>query len=106
WGHVQNDNITQAGKGRRAQRFVTAISMELVIHPVVIADRNNSEKRERAQVIDDLRKVNPDARFVALHFTHDPENLENVRAITRERVLTRGDNHQTIRTGTMDHEKI
>ncbi|KAL9032727.1 MAG: hypothetical protein Q9180_006339, partial [Flavoplaca navasiana] len=51
WGHIQNDNIT--GKQNRPKQFVNQITNSLASHPVMIADRNNHQKRERKQLIDD-----------------------------------------------------
>ena len=106
WGHVQNDNIT--GQKGRPKQFVAQICDLLARHPVMIADRNNHQKRERKQVINDVKKIIPDVRFVALHYVHDPkpEMLPEIRKITQERVLARGDNHQTIQTGTKSQGEI
>ena len=106
WGHIQNDNIQ--GKGR-PQRFVLALTNELSSRPAVIADRNNSSRRERVQIIEDIGKVVPDATFVALHWVHEPKtnaNLDTIRKVTRRRVLERGDNHQTIQADTKDEKEI
>lgn len=100
WGHVQNDNII--GQRGRPKQFAIQICNSLAEHPVLIADRNNHQQRERQQIMDDIQKIIPDAHFVALHYVHDPksEMLPEIRKVTRERVLARGDNHQTIQAGT------
>ena len=92
WGHVQNDNIT-VRKGK-PMAFATACVNALTEHPAMIADRNNHQKRERKQLIDDVSRVVPNARLVCLHYVHD--DYDRIREVTRERVLSRGDNHQTI----------
>ncbi|KAL6251208.1 tRNA ligase [Rhinocladiella similis] len=107
FGHVQNDNIE--GKRDRPQRFAYAVTNSIATHHrVVIADRNNHQKREREQIITDVSKVLPDTRFVALHYVHEPKSqmLDNIRRVTRERVLERGDNHQTIRAGSKGQDEI
>ncbi|CAO2650259.1 Nn.00g015510.m01.CDS01 [Neocucurbitaria sp. VM-36] len=104
WGHFQNDNV-KAKKGR-GQIFADTISSLLVTNPVVIADRNNHQKRERDQIITDISRTVPDARFVALHYVHDRSNYDNIRAATRKRVLDRGDNHQTIQAGSKGSSEI
>ncbi|KAH7039607.1 tRNA ligase-like protein [Microdochium trichocladiopsis] len=101
WGIVQNDNIQ--GKGRPAQ-MVTQLMKQLMEHPVVISDRNNSERRERDQIIADVKKQNGDARLVALNFAHS--DIDEVRRVTRERVLKRGDNHQTIQAASEESKVI
>ncbi|CAN9151463.1 unnamed protein product [Alternaria alternata] len=104
WGHFQNDNV-KAKKGR-GQIFADTISSLLVTNPVVIADRNNHQKRERDQIINDISKNVPDARFVALHYVHDRSNYDRIRQATQTRVLDRGDNHQTIQAGSKGRDEI
>ncbi len=106
WGHVQNDNIT--GKQNRPKQFATQVCNSLAAHPAMIADRNNHQKREREQIINDVQQVIPDARFVALHYVHDPKPrmLPIIRKVTQERVLARGDNHQTIQAGSKSSTEI
>ncbi|MCJ1240113.1 hypothetical protein MMC14_008113 [Varicellaria rhodocarpa] len=106
WGHIQNDNIT--GKAGRPKQFAVQITNALAIMPVVIADRNNHQKRERKQIIEDIERVAPGARFVALHYVHDPkpQMLPKIRQITQRRVFERGNNHQTIQAGSKSREEI
>ena len=106
FGHIQNDNIE--GQRGRPQRFAMQVTNSMAAHKLVIADRNNHQKRERAQIIDDVSKVVPNARFVAMQYVHDPKGqmLEGIRQVTRERVLERGDNHQTIRAGSKSQQEI
>jgi len=100
WGIVQNDNIQ--GKNRPT-RMVEAVMSLLNEHPVVIADRNNSERREREQIITDVLMRHKNARLVGLNFAHG--DIDEVRRVTRERVLKRGDNHQTIHAAS-DEKKV
>lgn len=104
WGHVQNDNIT--AKRGKPQAFAAACTKTLSEAPAMVADRNNHQRRERAQLIDDVSKVVPYARFVALHFVHEKNNYDDIRTALRERVLMRGDNHQTIHTSKGAEEII
>lgn len=106
WGHVQNDNITVT-KGKPKQ-FAVQVCNTLARHPATIADRNNHQRRERKQIMDDVHMAIPEARFVALHYRHDPkwEKLPLIRKVTQERVLARGDNHQTIHAAEKSSETI
>ncbi|KAB8339122.1 hypothetical protein FH972_022058 [Carpinus fangiana] len=104
WGHQQNDNIV--GKGRRPQRFAEAVLNSLAADPVVIADRNNHQFRERQQIIDDVHRVVPHARMVALHWVHDRGNFDEICQVMQHRVLSRGDNHQTIQADSKGREEI
>ena len=106
WGHVQNDNIT--GKQNRPKQFCLLVTNTLAEHPAMIADRNNHQKRERKQIMDDVLQIVPGARFVALHYIHDPkpQMLPKIRQVTQERIFARGDNHQTIQAGTKSRSDI
>lgn len=104
WGIVQNDNITV--RHSKPMAFATACTSMLAAHPVVVADRNNHQKRERAQIIGDISKIVPNAQFVALHYVHDRAKYDKIREVTRARVLNRGDNHQTIQAGSKSSEEI
>lgn len=101
WGHVQNDNIQ--GKNRPTQMVKQVMQLLAEGNPVVISDRNNSERREREQIIKDVKLQHAQARLVAMNFSHG--NIEAVRRVTRERVLARGDNHQTIQAAS-DSSKV
>lgn len=106
FGHIQNDNIQ--GKGNRPGRFAIGVTNLLASHKAVIADRNNHQRRERDQIMKDVSAVVPGARFVALHYVHDPKDrmLNDVRKVTRRRILDRGDNHQTIHAASKGQEEI
>ncbi|KAI9674793.1 MAG: hypothetical protein M1817_001697 [Caeruleum heppii] len=110
WGHVQNDNIE--GRKNRPQRFAGQVCSTLALHSAVIADRNNHQKRERKQIMDDVQRLLPDARFVALHYVHERQGLsrqdchDRIRKTMRDRVLSRGDNHQTIQAGSKSQQEI
>ncbi|CEN62199.1 Putative tRNA ligase (Eurofung) [Aspergillus calidoustus] len=106
WGHIQNDNIPKQKSKPKA--FAAGVLNQLLDKPVVIADRNNHQKRERDQIIKDVTAGTPNARFVALHYVHEPKDmmLPEIREVTRKRVLERGDNHQTIRAGTKDSGEV
>ncbi|KAK9454959.1 RNA ligase-domain-containing protein [Dipodascopsis uninucleata] len=97
WGHIQNDNIPK-GKGA-ALKFATALRDSLVDRQAVIADRNNHMCRERQQIYDDISRLFPiqNVKYICLHFLHEGnDGKERIRRITMDRVLNRGDNHQSI----------
>ena len=106
WGHVQNDNIV--GKQNRPKQFTTQLCNLLAVHPVAIGDRNNHQKRERKQIIEDTLQIIPDTRFVALQYVHSPKNekLPRIREVTQKRIFDRGDNHQTIQAGSKSRGEI
>ena len=84
------------------------VTNALASHKAVIADRNNHQRREREQILNDISAVVPNARFVALHYIHDPKDrlLNDIRKCTRRRILDRGDNHQTIQVSNKSQEEI
>lgn len=102
WGHIQNDDIS--GKGR-PPRFTKAVLDQLEQHPAVFADRNNAQRHERKQLILDVRLQNASAKLVCFNFRHDEDCIDEIRRVTQERVVARGDNHQTIQAAT-DREKF
>ncbi|KAH6632048.1 RNA ligase-domain-containing protein [Chaetomium tenue] len=95
WGHIQNDNITGT---KRPPRFVKALLDELEDRDAVFADRNNAMRQERQQLLTDVKIQHTTAKLVALNFVH--HDIDTIRQITQERVLARGDNHQTIQAAT------
>ncbi|KAK7203015.1 RNA ligase-domain-containing protein [Myxozyma melibiosi] len=112
WGPVQNDNISKS-KGGAKRRFCEEIRSSLKTRQVAIADRNNPLRRERKQIFDDMSEVMPseDFRYIALYFPQDLENLNKISTnktfqVTIERVLNRGDNHQTIHPSADGEQKI
>ncbi|KAJ5714174.1 uncharacterized protein N7483_011355 [Penicillium malachiteum] len=105
WGHIQNDSIPK--QKNKPKKFAFEITQELAIKPVVIADRNSHQRRERKQLMEDVYPVIPNAQFVALHYVHEPKHelFSAIKEVTRKRVLERGDNHQTIRAATKNREE-
>ncbi|KAL3420802.1 fungal tRNA ligase adenylyltransferase [Phlyctema vagabunda] len=103
WGHVQNDNIQ--GKGR-PPRFTKAVLEQLEEKPAVIADRNNAQRHERKQIIDDVHRIQPEVRLVALNYMHSRDKMDEIRKVTRNRVVARGDNHQTIQAATDEQNVV
>lgn len=102
WGHVQNDNIT--GKNR-PPRFTKEVLTQLDELPVVFADRNNASRHERKQIIQDVHSTHPHVRLIALNFVHNRATVDRLRQVTQDRVLSRGDNHQTLQAAT-DMKKV
>lgn len=97
WGHVQNDDIS--GKGR-PPRFTKAVLDQLKDHAAVFADRNNAQRHERKQIVTDVKLQHATAKLVCLNFRHDEAVIDEIRRVTQERVIKRGDNHQTIHAAT------
>lgn len=104
WGHVQNDNIRSGGPRKFAANVKSSLDEGDV---AVIADRNNHKYAERKQLFDDIGGASSsdfyDIKFICLNFLPSGPT-ENTWAVTRERVVKRGDNHQSIRD--MDDYKV
>ncbi|KAK6363673.1 hypothetical protein TWF730_001093 [Orbilia blumenaviensis] len=106
-GHVQNDNITV--KRGKPEAFAQAVATALNEHPICVADRNNHQKREREQLLRDVSRFNPDVEYVALHYVHykpGEDIVSKIREKNQQRIFERGDNHQTIHSGTGNKQEI
>lgn len=113
WGHVQNDDITRAPKPLNfAKRCMEHIRY---INPLVIADRNNHQKRERQQLIKDmdgLTSYGTKNVYICLNFRPEFTKEKNTDVssqiwnLTTRRVSKRGNNHQTIDADSMDRGKL
>ncbi|VVT44086.1 uncharacterized protein SAPINGB_P000295 [Magnusiomyces paraingens] len=110
WGHVQNDDIVKRPKPTHFAKMC----MEAVRYSsnVVIADRNNHQRRERAQIFTDMNNFkNMGTRnvFVCLNFrgnySQGSEN-KDLWDLTSKRVFNRGDNHQSISAASDDKNKV
>jgi tRNA ligase len=104
WEQYQNDSVV--GKTRRPERFVGELINRAAFSPVVYADRNNHQRREREQLMTDISKQIHNPTFVALHWVHNSSNLPEVREALRKRVLDRGDKHQTIHATTNGEKEV
>lgn len=99
-GHVQNDNIR-----RPVANKLTAQGLEeLVNKPIVILDKNNHKFIERKQVFTDFNALNrllprDHVKIICLNFLKDvkPKKDDKFWGLTRDRILNRGDSHQTIK---------
>ncbi|EEB05930.1 tRNA ligase Trl1 [Schizosaccharomyces japonicus yFS275] len=91
WPVIQNDNFS-SGAGKRG--FTNAIINELNQgQRVVFADRNNHIPKMRLELRNSISTDVSGVRYVALVFRID----EEISKFLEERVLARGDNHQSIR---------
>lgn len=110
WGHVQNDDITGKDKSMLMKK-----SLELLAKPdikCVFVDRNNHQWRERQQLFDWVEQLresylpyDANIKTVGLSFASYDE-LDKVRKLTIDRVLARGDNHQSIKSSVYGEQKV
>ncbi|KAL5498563.1 TRL1 [Sanghuangporus vaninii] len=99
FGHVQSDDIP--GK-KPAQEFVKRVKKELDTHDVVIADKNNHLVQHRLSLRDAVKGMDPPVRLLALYWPIAEKPRAMVHRICSDRVLRRGDNHQTLRPSETD----
>ncbi|RIA98264.1 tRNA ligase kinase domain-containing protein [Glomus cerebriforme] len=92
FGHIQNDDIV--GK-RRRKKFYNNINVELENRDVVIADRNNHMKELRKTLIEAVKTTFSNVRVVAIYWNHENRTPNEIIKITSERIITRGQNHQS-----------
>ncbi|EPQ29650.1 uncharacterized protein PFL1_02870 [Pseudozyma flocculosa PF-1] len=134
FAHVQSDDF----KGKKG--FLASVDKELQAHDVVFADKNNHLFQQRDELIELMQKRSdpnqvvkppskkkkgkgggedeasaappaiPRIRTVAVAWQLDALPLNALHRICSDRILARGDNHQTLRAdttgaaGTRDHE--
>lgn len=110
WGIIQNDDIKSKDKSMLMKK-----SLELLSHPeikCVIVDRNNHQYRERKQLFDWLEDLKEDylpydtnIKVIGLSF-FPYEDMQAIKDLTIERVLARGNNHQSIKSSLYGENKV
>ena len=108
WAHIQNDNIT--GKDK-SQYIKQALQQFKDGKKCVIADKNNHQLRERQELFNWLSQYKEDyvaydcnIQVIALCFIN--EISDEFKSLTIERVLRRGDNHQSIKSEKYGDKKV
>ncbi|VEU20839.1 DEKNAAC101739 [Brettanomyces naardenensis] len=100
-GHIQNDNISRPV----GSKLVSGALEILVNKPMVILDKNNHKYVERQKIFDDFAQLNeiiPSSKlkFICLNFLPmPPKGDTELWKVTRDRIIERGDNHQSIKAG-------
>ncbi|KAI6025548.1 RNA ligase-domain-containing protein [Pisolithus marmoratus] len=104
FGHTQSDDVH--GK-KSASVFIKNVAALLKNHGVVIADKNNHLRQHREALREVASKMNPRARLLALNWSLD-QPPAMVHRLCGDRVLSRGDKHQTLRADaeTKTHEDV
>ena len=110
WGHVQNDDIRGKDKAK-----LMKLSLEKLSDPnvkCVFVDRNNHQLRERKQLfewVDEFKEeclpYDANIKIIGVSFL-SRDDLDTVKEITTQRVLNRGDNHQTIQLNKHGEKKV
>ncbi|QEL62709.1 hypothetical protein CJJ09_004888 [Candidozyma auris] len=100
WQHFQNDNYSAP------KEFRNSCVKSLADSPLLLLDRNNSSRKERQSLIDDIFQMrcnvlvpNVGLRFVGINFTAC-DDKEKFSKVIRERIDARGDNHQCVNAKT------
>ncbi|KAK6198714.1 RNA ligase-domain-containing protein [Scheffersomyces amazonensis] len=104
WVHLQNDNIGKSSKVKIVERTVFHLNEDTT--SAVLFDRNNSEYRERRQIFTDFetytKRMQEEpfvVKFIGLDFIGNKDK-SYVKQITYDRVMNRGDNHQSIKSSS------
>lgn len=115
FGHTQSDDVTTK---RTAPTFMKNIAGLLQKHDVVYADRNNHLEKHYNELVEmpfDTKLGTGkalkmfDVRFIGLQWDVDDLPYHRVLRVCSERVVKRGDNHQTLRpdpTVEAEHEAV
>ncbi|KAG9086894.1 hypothetical protein FRC07_012960, partial [Ceratobasidium sp. 392] len=99
FAHTQSDDVKQKKTG---PKFVQNIMDLLKKNDVVFADRNNHIRHLRDAVRHDLKaRYGSKGHIIALQwlFNHTPQKISDICA---ERIVARGDNHQTLHADNQD----
>lgn len=110
WGHIQNDDIRGKDKAQLIKKSLEKLSESGV--KCVFVDRNNHQYRERQQLfewVDEYKEeymsYDTNIKIIGISFL-DGTDIERVKEVTIERVLERGDNHQTIQLNKHGEKKV
>ncbi|KAI7824201.1 RNA ligase-domain-containing protein [Kickxella alabastrina] len=93
-GHVQSDDIRR--RKNLGLAFNEAMLKLFGTHDVVIADRNNHTTMMRESLTNAVRMEFPGCQIVALYWSHENASKEDILQTTVERVISRGNKHQTM----------
>ncbi|KAJ4466316.1 RNA ligase-domain-containing protein [Lentinula aciculospora] len=97
FGHTQSDDVHVK---KSAPVFLKNVQGLLKTHDVVIADKNNHLRQHRTQLRELTQRMTPPVRLLALNWSLASYPRSTVHRICGDRVLARGDNHQTLRADT------
>ena len=110
WGHIQNDDITGKDKSQLMKKSLELLSKREI--KCVIVDRNNHQFRERKQLfewLDELKEdyLAYDTNIKVIGVSFAPyDKLSEIRDITMQRVIRRGNNHQSIKWDELGEKKV
>ncbi|EJS43145.1 trl1p [Saccharomyces arboricola H-6] len=110
WGHIQNDDITGKDKSQLMKKSLELLAKEEM--KCVIVDRNNHQFRERKQLfewIDELKEdylaYDTNVKVIGASFAPS-DKLSEIKDITMQRVINRGNNHQSIKFDELGEKKV
>ncbi|KAI5476406.1 tRNA ligase [Pseudohyphozyma bogoriensis] len=100
WGHTQSDDFIMKKSG---PHFIKSVRELLGKNQVVIADKNNHIRKLRTDLVEVAQSAAPahKVRLVALVWPVDSPEYprDKLHALCASRIVTRGQNHQTLRAG-------
>ncbi|CCF55588.1 hypothetical protein KAFR_0A01500 [Kazachstania africana CBS 2517] len=112
WGHIQNDDI----HNKKDKAILIKRSLELLTKDdtkCVIVDRNNHQFRERKQLFEWVEQYkeqylsyDTNIKIIGISFVNSIDDLDRIKNVTVNRVLQRGDNHQTIQLNKYGERKV
>ncbi|KAJ3054215.1 hypothetical protein HK097_002384 [Rhizophlyctis rosea] len=101
--HIQSDNILAKRRGAFEREVMSAFEN----YDVVIADKNNHMSMHRDEITKDFKWRYPEGRIIALDWEIEKMNRNECVRIAADRVLQRGENHQSLTPGrTKDFENV
>ena len=96
--HTQSDDFLMKKPG---PHFIKSVKTLLTAHPVVIADKNNHQRKLRADLVNTAAALAPHHRTRVVGLVWDIESLprDKLHALCTGRIEKRGQNHQSLRAG-------
>jgi tRNA ligase len=98
FAHTQSDNVRAK---KTANAFHKNVAELFKSHNVVIADRNNHLTLHRDGIRDAVKGIRPRPQLVALNWSFANTPKTAVHRITCDRILGRGENHQSLRPDSL-----
>lgn len=104
FGHTQSDDVKAKKSAPVFQKNIVEL---LKTRNIVIADRNNHLTQHRSGIREAVSSIEPKPRLIALNWSITAAGPATVHRIVTDRIVSRGDNHQTLRPrATAEYEDI
>ncbi|KAJ3212540.1 hypothetical protein HK099_007710, partial [Clydaea vesicula] len=106
-GHVENDDIDLRAT-KKSEKFCNRVlnAFYFTKSKIVFADKNNHRREHRDLLISAFKKSFPKGKIISLYWDIQKLDKKEVIDVCSERVLNRGENHQTLTPSNPGFKKI